>query len=71
MGKRFRLKELEKEHGDLNKVIPALVNSKGQAGAAQTLGVSQATISNWLREEQYHEVRRWERQDETLQEQTA
>lgn len=70
MARPNRLKELEKEHGDLNKVIPGLVNLKGQAGAAQILGVTQATISNWLREHRYTEIRRWVQQDQ-LQEQTA
>ena len=53
MAKRFRLRELEQEHGDLHKVIPPLVNQHGQAEAARILGVSAATISIWLRDNGY------------------
>lgn len=53
MARRFKLKELEATKGDLHKVIPPLVNQIGQAGAAEELGVSQFTISRWLRDNGY------------------
>lgn len=53
MGKRFRVRELEQQHGDLNKVIPPLVNLHGQEEAGRLLGVSGATISNWLKQNDY------------------
>lgn len=49
MAKRHRLREVEKLVGDLHGVIPVLVNQHGQAEAARRLGVSQGTISRWLR----------------------
>lgn len=60
MARRFKLKELEQRHGDLHNVIPALVNKKGQNGAALELGVSGATISNWLKDNGYRQVIRYE-----------
>ncbi len=61
MAKRFRLRELEQELGDLHQIIPALVNEKGQAGAAQQLGVTQATISYWLSANGYIKREKWVR----------
>jgi len=40
---------LEKQHGDLNDVIPKLASEIGQQDAAQKLGVRQSWISRWLR----------------------
>jgi DNA invertase Pin-like site-specific DNA recombinase len=54
MAKPYRLKEVEQQHGNLYKIIPELVNKLGsQKAAADELGVSQATISIWLRENNY------------------
>ena len=54
MAKPHRLKELEKEHGPLDELIPRLVNELGgQKEAAEFLGISQATISTWLKEHGY------------------
>ena len=54
MAKPYRLKEVEQQRGNLHKVIPELVNELGsQKAAADALGVSQATISIWLRENNY------------------
>lgn len=64
MGKRFVLRELEEKHGDLHKVIPALVNAHGQGGAACILGTTQATISRWLHENGYEKTESWQRQPE-------
>jgi hypothetical protein len=53
MAKRNELKRLEEEKGDLHNIIPILVNSGGQKLAAFTLGISQATISDWLAQNRY------------------
>lgn len=53
MAKRNALVTLEKEKGDLHKVIPPLVNAGGQKLAATALNVSQATISEWLTRNRY------------------
>lgn len=42
------VRHLEKEHGDLHKLIPPLVNEQGQHATAKQLGVSVSTINNWL-----------------------
>jgi hypothetical protein len=63
MAKRFKLRELEKKHGDLHKVIPPLVNENGQDEAARTLETTQATISNWLRANGYVKRATWERDE--------
>lgn len=48
-----KLRELEEKHGDLDKVIPKLVNELGQRRAAEKLEVSQAFISFWLNANHY------------------
>lgn len=53
MARRFRIKELERQYGDLHQVIPPLVNQFSQAEAAMRLGVSSATISKWLKDNNY------------------
>lgn len=53
MAKRFVLRELEAEYGDLHQVIPKLVNEAGQAYAAHQLNTSQFTISKWLKDNGY------------------
>lgn len=60
----IKVRLLEKEHGDLSRIIPELVNESGQLGAAQRLGVSTATISRWLRRNGYQLVMKWERIEE-------
>jgi hypothetical protein len=57
MAKSHRLKEVEKERGQpLEQIIPPLVNIGGQRHAADQLGLSQATISNWLRDNGYRPI---------------
>lgn len=54
MASPYKLKEIEKEHGVLTDLIPALVNELGsQKAAADHLGISQYTVSVWLRENGY------------------
>ena len=48
-----KLQELEAKYGDLNKVIPNLVNEFGQKEAAEKLEVSQSFISMWLNANHY------------------
>jgi hypothetical protein len=67
MAKRYRIRELEKEYGDLHKVIPPLVNNSNQAEAARSLKTSAATISNWLRDNGYIEKRTYVRKNELEQ----
>jgi hypothetical protein len=44
----YRIRELEKNHGDLHLIIPPLVNEVGQSKAAAKLGLSASTVSKWL-----------------------
>jgi len=48
-----RMERIEKEHGSLHQIIPALVNKNGQIRAGQALGVSATTINTWLRKNGY------------------
>jgi len=48
-----RMAQLEARYGDLEKVIPQMVNTIGQSPTAERLGVAQSTISRWLRENGY------------------
>lgn len=61
MAKRFKLRDLEKERGDLHKIIPSLVNQGGQNLAANNLNVSAATIGKWLKDNGYKQIVRYER----------
>jgi hypothetical protein len=51
-----KIKDIEKEHGDLNNVIPELVNTHGQYKAGEILGTCASTISRWLKENNYRKV---------------
>lgn len=54
MARPYRSKEVEREHGNLEELIPELVNKLGgQKEAAQFLGVSQWFISTWLKNNDY------------------
>lgn len=61
MPKYRRLKEVEQELGNLEKLILPLVNRGGQALAAEKLGVSQPTISKWLDENNYVSRTYWQK----------
>jgi hypothetical protein len=63
MAARFKLKEAEKKHGDLTQVIPPLVNAFGQAETARRLGVSQFTISRWLKMHGYKSIITYQKQE--------
>jgi len=57
MARKDRLKEIEKEQGPLETVIPPLVNRLGtQKAAADSLGVSQSSISLWLKINGYRPI---------------
>lgn len=56
------LKDLEKEYGDLNNVIPKLVNQGGQKFAAFQLGTSSNFISRWLKDNGYTQKIEWVKQ---------
>lgn len=53
----YRIKQTVK--GDPKKIIPELVNEHGQLEAARILGISQATISRWLKRNGYVAVTTW------------
>lgn len=44
---------LREKHGDLEEVIPRLVNVFGQEGTARRLGVKQSWVARWLKEHHY------------------
>lgn len=56
MATPYKLREVEEKLGDLHKVIPPLVNQHGQAEAGRQLGLSQNTISRWLKENGYRPI---------------
>ena len=54
MARKNKFKELENTRGKpLDRIIPELVNQHGQIGAARELGMSQASISEWLKDNHY------------------
>lgn len=53
MARRYALRDYEDKGIALEVVIPALVNDGGQKHAAENLGVSQASISKWLKDHDY------------------
>jgi hypothetical protein len=59
-----RIKEIERVHGDLTKVIPDLVNIHGQGKAGEILGTCASTISRWLKENHYRKVIMYVRDEE-------
>lgn len=61
MAKRFKLKEVQEQKGDLGTVIPDLLKAHNgsQKDVAEELGVTQATISNWLKENDFIQVKQW------------
>lgn len=62
MAKPHQLKEVERMRGKpLDQDIPALVNERGQLHAALVLGVSQATISGWLKSNGFKKTVKWEK----------
>jgi DNA invertase Pin-like site-specific DNA recombinase len=61
MAKKDIVREIEAKHGDLEKVIPDLVNAGGQARAATFLNTTQSTISNWLKKHGYVKTTVWKK----------
>jgi len=60
MGKPGKLAALEKEKGKpLDRIIPPLVNKVGVVQAAHILRVSSATISDWLKDNDYISNTTW------------
>jgi hypothetical protein len=45
--------QLAQQYGNLDNVIPVLVEKLGQEGAARVLGVKQSWISRWLKDNGY------------------
>lgn len=63
------LKELEREKGDLELVIPPLVNRIGVVKAGRDLKMSGATVGKWLEDHGY--IRRVEWVKETTPQERA
>lgn len=63
MARRNRLPEVEADRGvPLEVLIPALLSQMGtQKAVADHLGLSQATVSTWLKTNGYVPVVRWEK----------
>ena len=61
-----KLRKLEEAHGDLNKVIPPLVNQLGQSEAGRKLGISQYTVCRWLKENGYKPIITYVRENQSL-----
>lgn len=60
MPAKNKLKEIERERGKpLDRIIPPLVDQYGQEETARQLGVSQPTISEWLKDNQYVPITLW------------
>lgn len=53
------LKQLEREKGDLERVIPPLVNEFGVVEAAKQLKMSAATVGKWLGDNGYMSRTTW------------
>lgn len=47
------LKELQREKGDLERVIPPLVNKYGVVEAGNKLKISASTVGKWLKDNNY------------------
>jgi predicted transcriptional regulator len=65
MATPYRLQEVAKKKGKLNKLIPRLLNKYGtEKAVAEELGVSQATINHWIRANGYVRVVRFEKKEQ-------
>lgn len=58
-----KLRKAEERFGMLDKVIPDMVNRYGQVETARQLGLSQFTVSRWLRDNGYEKRIVWEKQE--------
>ena len=61
MSKRTRITAVEKKHGALQEVIPRLLDKHNgnQRMVADSIGLSPAFISRWLRRHNYIQVIQW------------
>lgn len=64
MARRFVLRDLESQYGNLEEIIPKLVNQGGQEFAAFQLNTTQNTISNWLKHNGYIKKTEWVKEGE-------
>jgi hypothetical protein len=53
------LKALEREKGDLERLIPPLVNKYGVVEAGNKLKISAATVGKWLKDNNYTSITMW------------
>lgn len=67
MGRRFRFRELEALYPDLEERLVHVVNQYGEEGqkiAAETFGLSQPSVSTYLREKGYERIVRYAKREE-------
>lgn len=64
MARPYVLQELESQYGNLEEIIPKLVNQGGQKFAAFQLNTSQSTISKFLKEHGYIQKTEWIKEGE-------
>lgn len=60
----YRIRYLKDKFGDLDRVIPEMVNQHGQHGTARLLGISTATVNKWLKDNGYRRRMVYERIEE-------
>ena len=54
MARPHKMQELEDQHGDLDELIPKLLNELGsQKAVAERLGVAHSTINLWVKSNGY------------------
>lgn len=63
MARKYVIQELESQYGNLEDVIPKLVNQGGQTFAAFQLNTTPTTISRWLKKHSYIQVVTWVKSD--------
>lgn len=55
----IKMQRLEETHGDLELIIPKMVNEHGQVKTSVILGVTPSTISRWLSTNGYEKKAKW------------
>jgi hypothetical protein len=58
------IRDLESQYGNLEEIIPKLVNQGGQTFAAFQLNTTATTISKWLKEHDYVQKVEWVKRGE-------
>lgn len=64
---QLKLSAIESERGDLNRIIPLLLQKHGsQSRVAKELGVTPSTIGLWLKDNGYVRKSVWVKENQTL-----